>query len=60
MDFGRIHAISVTNRTGSVIYERFYDRLSEVQKGELRTALSQCSREAAKMQDQHVGVGNFR
>ena len=59
-DFGRIHAFLISNRPGHVLYERFYDRLSELQKGELRTAFSQCSRDVGAMQDQHVGVGNFR
>lgn len=59
-DFGRIHAVSITNRNGSIIYERFYDRLSEIQKAELRTALGQCSRDVARMPNGHVGVGNFR
>lgn len=59
-DFGHIHAICITNRSGSIVYERFFDRLSEIQKAELRTALGQCSRDVARMQNGHVGVGNFR
>ena len=59
-DFGRIHAFAVTNRSGCVTYERFYDRLSEVQKAEFRNAMGQCSRDVAKMNHGQVGVGNFR
>jgi hypothetical protein len=59
-DFGRVHAFAVTNRSGCVVYERFYDRLSEVQKAEMRNALGQCSRDVAKMNSGQVGVGNFR
>lgn len=59
-DFGHIHAVSITNRSGSIVYERFFDRLSEIQKAELRTALGQCSRDVARMANGHVGVGNFR
>lgn len=59
-DFGRIHAFVVTNRNGSVLYERFYDQLSEIQKAEMRTALGQCSRDVARMANGQVGVGNFR
>lgn len=42
------------------MFERFFDRLSEIQKAELRTALGQCSRDVARMANGHVGVGNFR
>lgn len=59
-DFGRIHCFSVANRSGCIVYERFFDRLSEVQKAELRNALGQCSRDVAKMQSGKLGVGNFR
>lgn len=59
-DFGHIHAVAITNRSGSIVYERFFDRLSEIQKAELRTALGQCSRDVARMANGHVGVGNFR
>lgn len=59
-DFGRIHAFCVTNRSGCVLYERFFDRLSEVQKAELRNSLGQCSRDVSKMANGQVGVGNFR
>ena len=59
-DFGRVHAFAIASRNGCVVYERFYDRLSEVQKAELRNALGQCSRDVAKMQNAQVGVGNFR
>jgi hypothetical protein len=59
-DFGRIHCLSICNRQGCVLYERFYDRFSEVQKAELRNALGQCGRDVAKMPSGRVGVGNFR
>eukprot|EP00892_Ulva_mutabilis_P008008 jgi/Ulvmu1/557/UM001_0565.1 len=59
-EFGHIHAITITNRSGSILYERLFDRLSEIQKAELRTALGQCSRDVARMANGHVGVGNFR
>ena len=38
MSTGRIHAILIAARSGAVVYERFYDRLSELDKGELRAA----------------------
>eukprot|EP01025_Chloroclados_australasicus_P005689 TRINITY_DN11778_c0_g1_i1.p1 TRINITY_DN11778_c0_g1~~TRINITY_DN11778_c0_g1_i1.p1 ORF type:complete len:149 (+),score=11.32 TRINITY_DN11778_c0_g1_i1:104-550(+) len=59
-DLGRIHAFSLANCNGHVVYERFYDRMSEIQKAEMRTALGQCSRDVLRMPDGHVGVGNFR
>lgn len=59
-EFGRIHAFAVTNRNGNVLYERFYDHLSEIQKAEMRTAMGQCSRDVSRMSNGQVGVGNFR
>lgn len=43
MSFGRIHCFLVATKAGDVIYERFYDRLSEAEKAEARAAFFQAS-----------------
>mmetsp|Transcript_28854 Transcript_28854/g.73613 ORF Transcript_28854/g.73613 Transcript_28854/m.73613 type:complete len:151 (-) Transcript_28854:217-669(-) len=43
MSYGRIHCFLVATKGGDVIYERFYDRLSEVEKAEVRTAFQLAS-----------------
>jgi hypothetical protein len=39
-DLGRIHCFLVATRGGDVVYERFYDRFSELEKADVRSALS--------------------
>ena len=36
MSFGRIHCFVVATKNADVLYERFFDRLSEVDKAEIR------------------------
>ena len=36
MSLGRIHCFLVATKGSDVIYERFYDRLSEAEKAEVR------------------------
>ncbi|GAX80427.1 hypothetical protein CEUSTIGMA_g7866.t1 [Chlamydomonas eustigma] len=43
MSFGRIHCFLVATKNSDVIYERFYDRLSESDKAEVRAAFFQAS-----------------
>eukprot|EP00798_Chlamydomonas_sp_ICE-L_P024121 gene24121-9696_t len=43
MSFGKIHCFLVALKSGEVIYERFYDRLSEADKAEARAAMQQAS-----------------
>ena len=43
MDCGHVHCLLVAKRSGEVILERFYDRLSDADKGELRAALHNAS-----------------
>lgn len=40
MDFGKIHCFLVASKGMDVIYERFYDRLSEAEKADVRAAFS--------------------
>ena len=39
MDFGRVVCVIVANRAGQVLYERFYIRLSEAEKADIRLGL---------------------
>ena len=41
MSLGRIHCFLVATKNSDVIYERFYDRISEVEKAEVRAAFFQ-------------------
>lgn len=43
MDLGRVHCFLVSTRQGEVVYERFYDRLNEVEKAEVRAAFHTAS-----------------
>uniref|UniRef100_A0A7R9V7B1 Coatomer subunit zeta n=1 Tax=Chlamydomonas euryale TaxID=1486919 RepID=A0A7R9V7B1_9CHLO len=43
MSFGRIHCFLVSTKASQVVYERFYDRLSESEKAEVRAAFFQAS-----------------
>lgn len=59
MDLGRIHCFLVATRSGEVIYERFYDRLSETDKGEVRAAFQQAANLVRLMEDSDF-VGTYR
>lgn len=57
MSTGRIHCVCLATKGGEVIYERFYDRLSELDKAEARAAFSLASSNVRLVNDQdHVGV----
>ena len=43
MSLGRIHCFLIATKGSDVIYERFYDRLSEAEKAEVRAAFFQAS-----------------
>ncbi|GFR40120.1 hypothetical protein Agub_g674 [Astrephomene gubernaculifera] len=43
MDTGRLHCFLVATRAGDVIYERFFDRFTELEKAEIRAAFSAAS-----------------
>jgi len=43
-DFGRVHALIIATRAeGAVLYERYYDRYSELDKAEIRAAFQQAA-----------------
>jgi hypothetical protein len=60
MDFGRIHCIAVTTKAGEVVYERFYDRYTELDKAEIRAAFQQTAERANFNHDGADFVGSFR
>ena len=43
MDCGRIQCFLIATATGSVVYERFYLRFSDVEKGDIRAAFQRAS-----------------
>mmetsp|Transcript_11180 Transcript_11180/g.24075 ORF Transcript_11180/g.24075 Transcript_11180/m.24075 type:complete len:151 (-) Transcript_11180:781-1233(-) len=43
MSFGRLHCFLVATKNGEVIYERFYDRLNEAEKAEIRSSFQLAS-----------------
>ena len=46
MDCGRIQCFLIATATGSVVYERFYLRFSDVEKGDIRAAFQRASETA--------------
>ncbi|EFJ49513.1 hypothetical protein VOLCADRAFT_104299 [Volvox carteri f. nagariensis] len=52
MDVGRIHCFLVATRGGDVIYERFFDRFTELEKAEIRAAFSAASSNVRMPPDQ--------
>ncbi len=43
MDAGRVQLILVATTSGNVIYERFYERLGENDKAEMRASLAEAA-----------------
>jgi hypothetical protein len=60
MSFGRIHCFLVATKGADVIYERFFDRLSEVEKAEVRAAFFQASGGARLNLDDQDHVAAYR
>lgn len=59
-DFGRVHCVVVATKGGEVVYERFYDRLSELDKAEIRAAFQQATDNVNLGSDNQDFVGTFR
>jgi hypothetical protein len=62
-DFGRVHALVIaTKAEGAVLYERYYDRYSELDKAEIRAAFQQAAEAsgAASAPDGQDACGAFR
>ena len=43
MDIGRVRLVLIATSAGSVIYERFYERLAENDKAEMRASLAEAA-----------------
>jgi hypothetical protein len=60
-DFGRVHAIVVATKDGGrVVLERYYARLTELQKAEVREAFATAAAGVNLAHDSHEFVGSFR
>ncbi|KAI8465929.1 MAG: Zeta2-COP [Monoraphidium minutum] len=59
-DFGRIHCVVVATKAGQVVFERYYDRYTELEKAEIREAFQQAADHVNLMHDNHEFVGSFR
>ncbi|KAK9810121.1 hypothetical protein WJX72_005088 [[Myrmecia] bisecta] len=61
MDSGRIQALVVATTSGSVVYERFYARLSDLEKADLRSAFYKASEPAlATAQDEAEFAARYK
>ncbi len=60
MASGRIHCVLVATKLGEVVYERFYDRLSELDKAEIRAAFQLASSNVRLSVDDADYAGIFR
>lgn len=60
MDFGRVHCFLVATKGGAVVYERYYDRYTELDKAEVRAAFQQATDTVSLANDGHDFVGSFR
>lgn len=59
-EFGRIHCIVVATKAGEVVYERYYDRYTELDKAEIRAAFQQATDNWNLANDNQDFVGAFR
>eukprot|EP01024_Parvocaulis_polyphysoides_P016366 TRINITY_DN17264_c0_g1_i2.p2 TRINITY_DN17264_c0_g1~~TRINITY_DN17264_c0_g1_i2.p2 ORF type:complete len:156 (+),score=22.51 TRINITY_DN17264_c0_g1_i2:38-505(+) len=62
MYFGRVHCIIITNRSGQVIYERFYERLNELDKARARAACARVLEEnqSAQQVEDQVFISGYK
>lgn len=59
-EFGRIHCVVVATKAGEVVYERYYDRYTELDKAEIRAAFQQATDNVNLANDNQDFVGAFR
>lgn len=59
-DFGRVHCVVVATKAGEVVYERFYDRFTELDKAEIRAAFQQATDNVSLAHDNQDFCGTFR
>ena len=60
MSLGRILCFLVSTKGSDVVYERFYDRLSESEKAEIRAAFFQASSGAKLSVDDHDHTAAYK
>lgn len=60
MATGKIHCVLIATKAGEVVYERFYDRLSELDKAEIRAAFQLASSNVRLNTDDVDFIGVFR
>jgi hypothetical protein len=60
MDFGRIHTVLIATKAGEVVYERYYDRYTELDKAEIRSAFQQATETVNLASDGMDFVGSFK
>jgi hypothetical protein len=59
-DFGRLHCLVVATKSGQVVFERYYDRYTELEKAEIREAFQAAADTVNLAHDNHEFVGSFR
>jgi hypothetical protein len=60
MSLGKIHCICFATKAGEVVYERFYDRLSELEKAEVRAAFALAASNARLNVEDQDYVGAYK
>lgn len=60
MDFGRIHCFLVATKNGDVVYERYYDAYTELDKAEIRAAFQQAADNVNLAADDQDFVASFK
>jgi hypothetical protein len=58
--FGSIHCLLIATKAGEVIYERFYERFTELEKSEIRAAFQQATDTISLQQDDQDFVGSYK
>lgn len=58
--FGLIHCFLVATKAGEVIYERFYERFTELEKSEIRSAFQTATDTISLQQDDQDFVGSYK
>ena len=59
MSSGRIQALLIATREGHVLYERFYDAFTEIEKAEIRSAFDDTANDEDLIEGQEQ-VGRYK
>ena len=60
MDTGRIQSIVIATASGNVVYERFYERISEHEKAELRASLAETADASSSTREEPEFAARYR